>query len=480
MRRTKIVVTLGPASEGPGTIAALVRAGMDVARLNFSHGTAEWHRRAIRRVRAAARAAGRPVAVLQDLAGPKLRTGSAPESGVELATGSAVRVAPRAVRSTPGRIGVSHPGLLRDVRPGQRVLLADGQLELLVRARRGGELVCRVVRGGALGSRKGVNLPGARLRLSAFTRKDRRDLALGLDAGVDAVALSFVRSAAEVSAARRAVEASSPGTPVLAKIETPEAVDAVEEILEVADGLLVARGDLGVETPLERVPFLQKKLIAAANARDKLVVTATEMLESMVERSRPTRAEVSDVANAVLDGTDAIMLSAETSIGRDPVRATRAAARIVEAADREAANAFAPAAGGIGQGPASGELDAIGLGAERIARELGAAVIVVATVSGATARFVSKSRSAAPVLALTPDARAFRRCALYRGVAPVRTRTFRSRAALRREALRAARAAGARAGDRVLFLSGTPLGRSGHTDTLQVLTVGGPRETRRG
>jgi pyruvate kinase len=337
-RKTRIICTIGPASSSPSVLERLIRAGMDAARLNFAHGSPAGHGRTVTRVRVLARRLGRPVALIQDLAGPRLRTGALAGAPVEMARGETWTVTGRRVRTRKGLIGVSHRAIAREIGKGARILIADGTLELKVITRRGEDLICRVTAGGILGAHKGVNLPGARLRLPSLTARDRRDLALGVAMGVDLVALSFVRASRDVISLRRELARRGACIPILAKIETPAALEDLGGIIDACDGLMVARGDLGVEMALEKVPGAQKTIIAAANRAGKPVITATQMLESMVSSPRPTRAEASDVANAILDGTDAVMLSEETSVGRYPVEAVRMMVRII----RETEKGFLP------------------------------------------------------------------------------------------------------------------------------------------
>ncbi|MDR7386923.1 MAG: pyruvate kinase, partial [Armatimonadota bacterium] len=335
-RRTKIVATIGPATGEPDRLRALVEAGVDVMRFNFSHGTREEHRRWIQLVRRFSAELGRPVAILQDLQGPKIRVGELRDHRpVVLEEGSEVVIGAHTEGGTAQRLSVTYPELVREVRAGDRILLADGELELAVTSVGPQEVRARVVRGGLLEEHKGINLPGVTLRAPALTDKDVEDLRFGLEAGVDFVALSFVRRAEDVVQARELMERLGRTVPLVAKLEKAEAVDHLEEIMQASDGVMVARGDLGVELAPERVPTLQKHIIRRANELGIPVITATQMLESMVDHPRPTRAEASDVANAILDGTDAVMLSAETAAGRYPLEAVRMMDRIaveVEAA----------------------------------------------------------------------------------------------------------------------------------------------------
>jgi len=343
-RRTKIVATLGPASEGDAVLRRLLSAGMDVARLNFSHGSRPEHGRTIRRLRQLAREAGVPLAILQDLQGPKIRVGRLAQP-IDLREGAEVVLTTRRVLGGGTRIPIPFPRLPQIVRRGTRILMKDGTIELEVLRIRAPEIRCRVVRGGTLGEQQGVNLPGARIGGPALRPKDIADLRFGLRHGVDYVALSFVRSAADLRHARRVLRRIGRTVPLIAKLEKAEAIANLDGIIAEADGVMVARGDLGVELPPEGVPLLQKRIIRCANERGIPVITATQMLESMVHQERPTRAETSDVANAILDGTDAVMLSAETAAGDHPVESVQMMARIALAV--EAGTSFGGAPGGL-------------------------------------------------------------------------------------------------------------------------------------
>ncbi len=412
MRRAKIVCTLGPASRERPVIEELIRAGLDVARLNFSHGTHEEHRRLFATVREAADRLGKPVAVLQDLQGPKIRVGRLRGGTVRLSAGQEVTLTAEAVEGTAERIPCSYAALPRDVTPGDRVLLDDGRLEL--RVLRGGETEarCRVMVGGELSDHKGINLPGVKVSTPSLTDKDRADLALGVELGVDYVALSFVRQADDIRQAR----ALAHGIPLIAKIEKPEAVDCFEEILAEADGVMVARGDLGVELGPERVPLIQKQLIEQTNRRAKLVITATEMLDSMRSRPRPTRAEASDVANAILDGTDAVMLSGETASGDYPLEAVRTMDRIIQAIEGSARYGALPQPTSMHLREAT---NAVSRAAVAAAEELGARAIICYTETGAAALLTSEYRPHAAILAVNSDPAICRRLALHWGVTPL-------------------------------------------------------------
>jgi len=472
LRKTKIVATVGPATSGPEGLGSLIAAGADCLRFNFSHGSRDWHVAELRAARAAARRCGRQVATMVDLCGPKIRTGPVPDGDVRLKRGAKLRIADSPVASTPGRIGVSYRHLARDVRRGQRILLADGRIELVVESTRGAEVSARVKTGGVLGGRKGVNLPGAVLTTAALTPKDRKDLAAAAAADPDYVALSFVRSPADLASCRRLMRrVGLGGAGLIAKIEKPEALDCIDAILEQCEGIMVARGDLGVEMRPEQVPTAQYKLVEKAARRDRLCIVATEMFESMVSSPRPTRAEVSDVAGAVREGTDAVMLSAETSVGRYPFEAVRTMSRVLVAAEDNLtrSGALATAASLEAKG---GITDILAVGAMLIGREAGSTVFVAATESGRTALFLSKSRPPSVILGLSPSEAALRRMALYWGVIPVPSRPYRRHHQLISAAERAAvQHASARKGEYVVVLSGTPLGVSGNTNTLLVRRV---------
>ena len=412
MRRAKIVCTLGPATSEREAILSLMDAGMNVARQNFSHGTHDDHRRIFALVRQAAEERGQPVAVLQDLQGPKIRAGRMKSGPIQLDTGAEVTITTRQVEGTDGIFSCSYAELPGDVEPGDRILCDDGRLELEVLGSGGEETRCKVVVGGELSDRKGINLPGVKLSTPSLTEKDRRDLELGVELGVDYVAISFVRSPADVALAKELAG----GIPVIAKIEKPEAVACFAEILEVADGIMVARGDLGVEMGPERVPLIQKQLIEQTNRERKVVITATEMLDSMRERPRPTRAEASDVANAILDGTDAVMLSGETASGRYPREAVETMDRIV--CEIESSARFrALCKPDISQ--LHNSTSAVAYAAVVAAQEIKANKILCYTESGRTATLISEWRPQATILAVTSTPAVYRRLALHWGVVPL-------------------------------------------------------------
>jgi pyruvate kinase len=419
-RRAKIICTLGPASHAEATMRDLLRLGMDVARLNFSHGTHEEHARNIHLLRMAAEKEERTVCILQDLQGPKIRTGRLKDhQPIELKSGATVIITPRDVAGTPACISTTFPDLTSEVAPGSRILLRDGLIELRVQTVRGKDVVCEVLNGGTLGEHQGINLPGTALSIPALTGKDRKDLEFGLRHGVDAVALSFVRSASDVRMVRKIVSDHGADVPLIAKLEKPQAIDHLEEILEAADGVMVARGDLGVEMAPEKVPVIQKHVIHRAAQWRKPVITATQMLESMVENPRPTRAEASDVANAIFDGTDAVMLSAETASGQYPREAVAMMARItVEAESNMAEYKQRRRRDRHALSIAETICESIAHAAE----DLHMGAIAVFTETGNTARMISKYRPHAPIYAFTPNAKVAQRTNLYWGVHPMKCR----------------------------------------------------------
>lgn len=424
-RRAKIICTIGPACDSESAMRDLLRRGMDIARLNFSHGTHEEHARNIQRLRRAAPREGRTVCILQDLQGPKIRTGQLERhQPVLLKTGSLVTITPQNIAGNAARISTRFPDLARELTAGARVLLSDGLIELRVESVKGKDVVCEVINGGVLGEHKGINLPGVALSIQALTAKDRKDLEFGLKQGVNAVALSFVRSAADVKAVKKIIWDQGSDVPVIAKLEKPQAIDQLEEILGVADGVMVARGDLGVEMAPEKVPVIQKHVIRRAAAWRRPVITATQMLESMIENPRPTRAEASDVANAIFDGSDAVMLSAETASGKYPRESVEIMARIVVEAERNV--------GDLSQVRRRRENRSLSV-AETIcesiahaAEDLPMGAIAIFTETGNTARMISKYRPKAPIYAFTHIAPVVQRMNLYWGVHPMRCQQARS------------------------------------------------------
>lgn len=452
MRKAKIVCTLGPATDTLEKVEALIHAGMDVARLNFSHGTHRDHERRLNLVREASQRAGKPIAVLQDLQGPKIRTGRMQGGSIVLEEGAEVVITTEDVLGTPERFSTTYEGLPGDVRVGDEILLADGRLRLAVlRKTKRTEIKCKVLLGGTLGDNKGINLPGTKVSAPSLTEKDREDLEFGLAIGVDFVALSFVRSADDVRQVKRIV---GEGAPIIAKIEKPQAVADIDAIAEITDGIMVARGDLGVEMPLERVPLIQKMLIDRTNALGKVTIVATEMLESMIHAPRPTRAEVSDVANAILDGADAVMLSAETASGSHPVEAVRTMAAIVLDVERsQRFRSLKP----HNLARSDSFPSAVARACCAAAEQLGLNAIVACTQTGRSARLVSEHRPAGRIFGLTPLPETYRRMALYWGVTPTMIPPFHSPDEMLRTVSDALMRGGyAKKGDAVVISSGVP------------------------
>lgn len=470
MRKTKIVCTIGPASGSREILGRMMDAGMNVARLNFSHGTQEDHAAKIALIRQLAEEKGLPIAILQDLAGPKIRTGVFENGSIELKPGDEFVLTARDVPGNEKEVGLTYRELPQDVQEGDVLLLADGALELRVEKVVDADIHCRVVLGGRLSSHKGINLPSRSIRAPILTKKDYADLAFGLAQGVDYVALSFVRSAADVEVARAYMRAQGTLRPIIAKIEKHEALDELDEIVAAVDGVMVARGDLGVDIPPEKVPTAQRRIIEMANFAGKPVITATQMLKSMTDAPRPTRAEVTDVTNAVLEGTDAVMLSEESAMGHYPVEAVEMMARIAE----EAEKGYLRAAWGqrIRDVRTEDASEALARAACSLAETLQAKALVIATQTGDTARLAAKTRPAQPILAGTTESAAFRRLALVRGVRPMMIRPVELLIHLFEELHRAAKETGlVETGDSVVCTAGFPLGKAGASNLIKVETV---------
>ncbi len=468
MRRTKIVCTIGPATRSPEMLAALLEAGMDVARLNFSHGVPEDHAQAIDLLRDLAARRGQAVAILQDLQGPKIRLGTFQGGRALLQKGAEFAITTRPVQGTARLAGTTYERLAQDVKPGDRILVADGLIELTVLEVEGDTVRCRVVTGGEVGDHKGMNLPGVAVSTGSLTAKDREDLRFGIAHGVDAVAVSFVRGPADVLDVKKLINETGADTPVIAKLEKPEAIQRLDEILAVSDGVMVARGDLGVELPLEEVPVVQKAIIRRAREHAIPVITATQMLESMVANPRPTRAEASDVANAIFDGTDAVMLSAETAAGQHPVEAVRVMARIAT----EAEQALPEYAAKATIQRASTFPDVISEAACRAASEVRARAIVAFTQSGFTARLLAKYRPEVPILALSPSEAVRRRLCFHWGVVPKTIRSIQHTDELAEEIEALLLQEGAvQVGDALVIVAGAPLWVRGTTNLIRLHRV---------
>jgi pyruvate kinase len=466
-RRTKIVCTIGPASDSEEMIAKLITAGMNVARVNFSHGTHEYHRKVIRRIKEVRKALNKPVAILQDLQGPKIRIGNIKDGIVQLKPGKEFILTSENVSGDEHRASVSLKTLPQEVSLGHPILLADGNIELRVEKIVSPDIYCKVIVGGKLSSHKGINLPGSEIHVDSTTKKDRKDIVVGIEEGVDAIALSFVRSAADITAARRAIKEAGGDVPIVAKIEKHEAVDNIDGIVSAAQAVMVARGDLGVEIELERVPLVQKAIIRICNALGKPVITATQMLQSMVENPRPTRAEATDVANAILDGTDAVMLSEETAAGKYPVEAVMIMDRIA----RSAESALDPLKfENIAAQTSTG--DAISRSSYFIGKEIEAAAIITPTWSGSTACLVSRFRPKQPIIATTPNESALDFLSLCWGVVPLQIPPSDSLDDMIRLSIEAARHAGyLESGQEVIITGGMPLHVAGKTNFIKVERV---------
>jgi pyruvate kinase len=472
-RRTRIVCTMGPSTRDPKVLDRLISGGMDVARLNMSHGTHAEHAACVKALRAAALRAGKHLAILQDLQGPKIRVGKMVGGAVALKPGARLRIVTDEVEGNAERISTSYAALAKDCRKGDPILLDDGKLRLRVLSSAKGEVLAQVEVGGSLKDHKGMNLPGVALSTPSVTRKDYDDLAFGLALGVDYVALSFVRQPSDVEKVRAFIRRRGRTTPVIAKIEKPEAVERLDAIVAVADGVMVARGDLGVELDLAEVPRIQKTLIALANRHKALVITATQMLESMTEEATPTRAEVSDVANAILDGTDAVMLSGETAAGKHPVEACAMMAHICETT--EASPAYADALRHRWADHAQRQRDpeeALSFAARALSEDLKLAAVLCLTLSGRTARFTAAFRPGLPVYAFSPDAGTLTRMGLYWGVRAYRIGGKGSLDSLISQACRnLKKEKKVRIGDRVAVVVGRALSRDGAGDLVKIHTV---------
>lgn len=470
-RKTKIIATLGPISRNPTTIKELIKAGVDIFRLNFSHGSRAEHEASISFIREIAKSEGACVGILQDLRGPKIRLGELCKDQLELVPGSKVYLvpSPKFRKNSASVIPIDYPYLLEDVKEGDRILMADGTIELVVEKVSDNAVLSEVIVGGVVRSHKGVNLPSSALRIPAFTEKDREDLELGLSLGVDFVALSFIRHENDVKPLREMVQGVSNPPMVIGKIEKPQALARLDEILDVVDGVMVARGDLGVETKLEEVPIVQKRIISAARCRAKPVITATQMLLSMVNSPRPTRAETSDVANAIIDGADAVMLSEETAVGNYPVEAVKVLDKVAQATEKVLEDFLKDNA--LENVEISVE-NAISRSAWEIAKELKASAIVASTASGKTARLVSRFRPSIPVIAVTHKEGTYRQLSLSWGVVPVLTRPFMNTDEMFEEAKRwVVEHRVANHGDKIVVTAGVPVGQTGTTNLIRVIEI---------
>ncbi|HBL59509.1 MAG TPA: pyruvate kinase [Cyanobacteria bacterium UBA8803] len=471
MRRTKIICTIGPATASPERLDALVEAGMDVARLNFSHGSHEFHGQTIQHLRQIGKQHNKPLALLQDLCGPKIRLGTLPPEGIEVKAGEEISFVLQEEGSTSHEIPLPIPTLFAMVRVGESISINDGRVKLIVTGRDADSIRALVKIGGILSSHKGVNLPETYLPVTSVTEKDLMDLRFGLQAGVDWVAVSFVRSPQDLEPVKRMIEAAGAKTRVIAKIEKREAVESFDAILNIADGIMIARGDLGVETPLNEVPLIQKHIIRRCNEAGKPVITATQMLESMIGAPDPTRAEATDVANSILDGTDAVMLSGETAVGQYPIAAVEMmhniAFRTEQALEERfhQSNSCATCSISI--------TESVAEAACRIASKLGARGIMCNTSSGGAARLVSKYRPKTPIIAFTPEESTYHQLAISWGVQPYLIPPVRSAEEMLTNIVNAAvEMELAEYGDKVVITSGVPIGTSGTTSLIKVHTIG--------
>jgi pyruvate kinase len=470
-RRAKIVCTLGPATSSAEQVRALVDAGMDVARLNFSHGTHADHERTYRLVREASDCSGHCVGVLADLQGPKIRLGKFAGGSVVWRPGDRVTITTEAVLGSPDRVSTTYPLLPTDVRPGDRLLVDDGNIALVVISVTPPDVCCDVIEGGHVSDHKGLSLPGVAVSVPALSEKDTEDLRFALGLRVDMIALSFVRSARDLPPVHAVMDELGARVPVIAKLEKPQAVENLASIVDAFDAIMVARGDLGVELPLEQVPLVQKRAIQVARESAKPVIVATQMLESMIEHSRPTRAEASDVANAVLDGADALMLSGETSVGRYPVQAVTTMARIVHTVEQAS-----PAVPGLHSSP-TGQADAIAKAATQVGEVLGAKALVAFTQTGSIARRLARHHPGIPLLAFTPEPSVRSQLALTWGVETFITPTVQHTDEMVRQVDTAMLEHGrCLPGDVVVIVAGSPPSTPGATNLIRVHRLGDPHD----
>lgn len=471
MRHTKIVCTIGPSSESIDVLTRMISAGMNVSRHNFSHGTHADHQKRVEAVRTAAAHAGREVAIMLDLRGPKIRVGEFADGSVTLKAGETFVLTTEDVVGNREQVSVNYPPLTEEIAVGNRILLSDGLIAMVVLEVRDREVICRVENDGILSNRKGVNLPGVRTSIPAVTEKDVEDLEFGLELGIDYVAASFVRRAEDLIEVRRVLEAAGSEVQVVSKIETWEAVQNLDEIIGFSDAVMVARGDLGLEIAPEEVPLVQKRIISRCNRLGKPVITATQMLESMIQNPRPTRAEASDVANAILDGTDAVMLSAETAVGDFPVEAVETMSRIANRVEEDL-----PYEGLFARKREFSKhsvTEAISYATCATAGDLGAAAIITATQTGFTSRMVAKYRPSCPIIAVTPRPSVVRRMALVWGVESVLVPDVGDTDGMIASSIQASLSAGLiKGGDLVVITAGVPVGQHGTTNLIKVHTVG--------
>lgn len=468
MRRAKIVCTLGPASSDPDRLLEMINAGMDVARFNMSHGSYAEHESRLKNLRDAEARAGRPIGTLADLQGPKIRLGVFADGPVQLENGQEFTVTTRDVVGDNHIVGCTHPGLPNDVKPGDQILVDDGKILMVAKEVTDTDVICTVIVGGPVSNHKGFNLPGASVSVPAMSDKDASDLRWALQAGFDMVALSFVRTAADVDRVRAIMAEEGRTVPVIAKLEKPQAIENLDDIIDAFDAFMVARGDLGVELPLEEVPLVQKQIVTKARRWAKPVIVATQMLESMIDNPRPTRAEASDVANAILDGADAVMLSGETSVGKYPVETVATMAKIVDSTEVHGMEQISAidwdphTTGGV-----------ISKAAVDVAERVGAAYLVAFTFSGDTARRMSRLRPRIPIVAFSPLEKTQRELTLSWGMRTVLVPSVEATDDMVRQVDQKLKEKGAvQDGERVVIVAGTPAGTPGRTNSLRVHKIG--------
>ena len=470
MRKTKIVATIGPASCSEQVLKELISAGVNVVRLNFSHGTRQWHKSLIQSIRKISSELGKPIAILQDLTGPRIRIGNLKDKSILLKNGILFDLTTQNIIGDEKRISVNYKNLPQEIKKGDTILIADGSVKAEVIGKSKTEIRCRVISGGFISSKKGINLPFTKLKIPSLTAKDIKDLNLGIRCNVDFIALSFVRKADDIKKAKEIIRKKGASIPVIAKIEKPEALKKIDEIIDVSDGLMVARGDLGVEIPIEEIPQVQKMIIKKSNICGKPVITATQMLKSMVENPEPTRAEVTDIANSILDGTDAMMLSEETAMGKYPIRAVKVMSRIAESTEK-----YIPE-----QKIFYGENikkektipDAISHAACLTALGLNAKAIIAPTQSGYTAIQVSRFRPRQVIIAVTPDIRTVRKLSLCWGVYPILIDSFKNTDDMINKAKKASLVSKlVRKGDMMVMTAGLPVEKTGTTNIIKAFKL---------
>ncbi len=469
MRKTKIVATIGPKSNSPEMIEKLIKAGLNVCRLNFSHGSHEHHGETINNIRSISKKLNKPIAILQDLAGPKIRIGMIQSEPITLKPDHRITFTNQDVPGDENIISLSYKKLPSEIKIGEKILLADGSLELIVEEKSDHDFTCKIIIGGQLSSKKGMNLPDTNMTIPALTEKDKLDLEFGLKNGVDFVALSFVRNPKDIIELRQIINQNNSHAGLLAKIEKNEALNNIDEILALSDGIMIARGDLGVETPIEKIPSIQKQLIKKAYMQAKIVITATQMLGSMVNSPRPTRAEVTDVANAVFDGTGAVMLSEETAVGKYPETTIKMMSAIAENAEATLLQSPIPI---DRRKRIISDQESIAFSAFENARNIDAAAIITFTQSGSTSRMISKYKPAQSILALTPDINSYRKLSLIWGVVPIFIKHDELLRKMDKQAINIARQYGyAKPGQKIVLTAGLPLYQSGTTNLLKITNV---------